>query len=258
MSLRAGEYVLGLVHEEFADWDSGRGRPRVVSAVRALRLALCYLRRNCTYEELAEDNGMAASTAWFYAQLMTEFLAEVLGRSDDDLRAAVAGKVWLVDGSLVPVFNWRHRHDLYSGKHRRYGVNVQAVVDLHGRLVGVSRAFPGSRHDRWCFEQAGYGEILPSSGGGIGDSGYQGSGLISPIKKQPGIDRLDHDIEFNTGLAKIRAAAEWGFAHLKNWRVLATRYRGDLRRIDTVIQAAAGLQIINERFSDRKLTFRQG
>lgn len=258
LSIRAGEYVLRLVREEFKDWDRGCGRPRAVTVAEAARLTLCHLRRNCTYGELAEDNGIASSTAWFYVQLMTNFLAEMLGYSGEDLRAAVSGKVCLVDGTLVPVFNWRHRRDLYSGKHRRPGVNVQGMMDLHGRLLGTSRAFPGSRHDIWCFEQAGFADILVCSGGGVGDSGYQGSSLISPIKKQPGIDRLEHDIEFNTGLARIRVGAEWGFAHLKNWRIIASRYRGDLRRIDAVIQAVTGLQILNERFSVRRLTFRPG
>jgi hypothetical protein len=258
LSLRAGEYVVGLVHEEFGDWDCVRGRPRAVSAVGALRLALCHLRRNCTYGELAEDNEVSASTAWFYVRLMTVFLADVLGCSDEDLRGAVAGKMCLVDGSLVPVLNWRHRRDLYSGKHRRYGVNVQAIVDIHGRVVGTSRAFPGSRHDSWCFEQVGWNAVLVGSGGGVGDAGYQGCGLVSPIKKRPGVDRLEHDTEFNAGLAKIRAGVEWGFAHLKNWRILAGRYRGDLHRIDSVIQAVTGLQILNERFSARRLAFRAG
>jgi len=36
---------------------------------------------------------------------------------------------------------------------------------------------------------------------------------------------------------------------------LASRYRSDLARIDTVIQAIAGLQIVNEHFSDRRLSF---
>lgn len=166
-----------------------------------MRLALCHLRRNCTYGELAQDNGMSPSTAWFYVQLMTEFLAEVLGRSDEDLRVAVSGKVCLVDGSLVPAFNWRHRRDLYSGKHRKAGVNVQAIVDVHGRLVGTSHAFPGSRHDSWCFEESGFVDILASSGGGIGDSGYQGSDLISPIKKKPGTDSFGsrHRVQHRPG-----------------------------------------------------------
>jgi hypothetical protein len=258
LSVRAGEYVVGLVEEEFGDWDRGRGRPRSVSAVQALGMALRHLRRNATYVDLGEDYAVAPSTAWGYVKVMTEFLAWVTGSSQEDLEAAVAGKVCLVDGSLVPVFNWRHRRDLYSGKHRRHGVNVQVVTDVHGRLIGVSRAFPGARHDRWCFEEAGLADLLAGSGGDVADSGYQGSGMITPVRKRPATGRSEHDKDFNTGLAKIRVGAEWGFAHAKNWRILASRYRGDLQNIDSVIQAVTGLQIINERFSSRRLTFHRG
>lgn len=244
--------------EEFRDWDSGRGRRRSVSAVEVLGMTLRHLRRNATYVDLSEDYGVAPSTAWGYVNEMTRFLADVLGSTRAGLKAAVAGKVCLVDGSLVPVFNWRHRRDLYSGKHRRYGVNIQVVTDLHGRLIGVSRAFPGARHDQWCFEEAAMADLLAASAGDVADSGYQGSGMITPVKKKPGATRSQDDKDFNTALAKIRVGAEWGFAHAKNWRVLSGRYRGDLENIDCVIQAVTGLQIINERFSGRRLTFHRG
>ncbi|MGH3998627.1 MAG: transposase family protein, partial [Pseudonocardiaceae bacterium] len=73
--------------------------------------------------------------------------------------------------------------------------------------------------------------------------------------KKPGAPRAESDIEFNTALAKIRVGAEWGIGHIKNWRILTSRYRGNLSRIDTVIQAVTGLQIINEHLSGRRLTF---
>ncbi len=167
----------------------------------------------------------------------------------------VAGKVCLIDGSLVPTFHWRHRADLYSGKHRKHRVNVQAILDLHGRLVALSPAYPGCRHDTWCFRQAGFAALLETAAERIADSGYQGCNLIAPLKKKPGVDRANSDIEFNTDLAKIRVGAEWGIAQVKNWRILASRYRGELSRIDTVVQAVAGLQIINERFTGRRLSF---
>lgn len=45
-----------------------------------------------------------------------------------------------------------------------------------------------------------------------------------------------------------------GVAHLKDWRILASRYRSDLSRIDTDIQAT-GLQKLNEQFAERNLSF---
>ncbi len=228
---------------------------KALSVEQALRLALVYLRRNSTYGELGEDVGVVASTAWEYVQLMTGFLAEVLGCGLEELPALVAGKVCLVDNTLVPTFNWRYRHDLYSGKHRRYGVSVAVLADLHGRVRGTGRAHPGSRHDAWCFGQDRLRQRLGRAGAVVGDAGYQGCGIITPIKKKPGVPRCAADKQFNTAVARLRVGVEWAIAHLKNWRILATRYRGDLSRLDTVIAAVVGLHMLNERFSERHLTF---
>jgi hypothetical protein len=255
LSNRAASVVVKMAEDAFPDWHRPRGRPKAVDLVDALRLALTHLRRNTTYEELGQDNTLAASTAWSYVQTMTAFLADALGVDAAWLAVMVRDKVCLVDGTLVTVFNWRHRSDLYSGKHRRYGMNLQVVVDLHGRLVGMSRPLPGSWHDVHCLVESGLMPALSGSGGWIGDAGYQGRAGISPIKKKPGVDRAAPDREFNTALAKLRAPGEWANAHLKNWRILATRYRGDLRRLDNVTAAVCGLQILNEQFSERRLSF---
>jgi hypothetical protein len=248
-----------MVELEFPDWDKAVGRPRGLSLVAALRLTLCRLRRNATYNDLSEDFGIGVTTAWSYHQKMVAFLADVLGCSDEQtLSMLVAGTVCLVDGSLIPTFNWRHRKDLLSGKHRRNGVNVQFFVDLHGRVVGASRAFPGSWHDVHCFREAGWVNVVKRSGGCIGDLGYEGEPDVNtPIKRKPGIPLVDWQQQFNTQLAKIRVGAEWGIGHMKNWRILTSRYRSDLSRIDADIQAAVGLQKINELLSGRRLTFRR-
>ena len=110
-------------------------------------MTLMRLRRNVTFAELGEDLAPAASTAWGYLQEIATMLGELLAVDIDDLAESVKGKVCLVDGTLVTVFNWRHRNDLFSGKHRQYGMNVQVVADLHGQVLSVSRGFPGSWHD---------------------------------------------------------------------------------------------------------------
>ncbi len=108
-------------------------------------MTLVQLRRNNTYEELGKDFGVTRQTTWNNIQMIVGFLADVLScDTQEDLPALLAGKIYLVDGSLVMVINWRHRTDLYSGKHRRYEINIQVVVDLHGRIIAVSKAFPGS------------------------------------------------------------------------------------------------------------------
>ncbi len=49
-------------------------------------------------------------------------------------------------------------------------------------------------------------------------------------------------------------AAERSIAHLKNWRI-TTRYRSDLSRIDTDIQAVVDRQQLNQHTSGHQLTY---
>lgn len=257
LSRKAAALVVELAEEAFPDWDRGIGRPKGLTLVEALRLSLCRLRRNATYNDLHEDFAVAASTAWGHHQTMVAFLAETLGTTDEELPALLTGRIFLVDGTLIPTFNWRHRKDLLSGKHRKHGVNAQLFVDVHGRIIAASRTFPGSWHDIHCLRESGWVTLLRDLGHAAGDTGYLGepAAVLTPIKKKPGIDLTAGQRAFNTTYARIRVGAEWGVGHAKNWRILSTRYRSDLERLDTDLQAVIGLQKLNEEFSNRRLTF---
>ncbi len=65
----------------------------------------------------------------------------------------------------MPTLRWRHRKDLPSGKQRRYGVNIRRFVDLPGRLICASLAFPGSWHDMHCFREAGWVDMIAHASG---------------------------------------------------------------------------------------------
>jgi DDE superfamily endonuclease/Helix-turn-helix of DDE superfamily endonuclease len=257
LSMKAAAVIVDLAEQNFPDWNRGIGRPKALTLIDALRLSLCRLRRNATYHDLHEDFAVAESTAWDYHQKLVAFLADVLGTTDEELPALLTGRIFLIDGTLIPTFNWRHRKDLLSGKHRKHGVNAQLFVDVHGRIIAASGAFPGSWHDIHCLREAGWVALLKEKGHAVGDSGYQGEpdAVKTPIKRRPGIDLTDNQKEYNTTFARIRVGVEWGVGHAKNWRILTTRYRSDLERIDTDIQAAIGLQKLNEEFSGRRLTF---
>ena len=219
---------------------------------------MCRLRRNASYQDLHEDLGIATSTAWNDHQTRVCFLAEVLGCPDEDgLAVLVAGRVCRVEDTLVPTVNWRHRSDLRSGKHRRHGMNVGLLVDLHGQIILASPAFPGSWHDGHRFREAGWVDLLHHADGGIGDLGYEDEPNVvhTPIKKRSNIDLCDHERQPTRTFARIRVSVEWRGGHLKNRRILATRYRSDLARIDTDIQTTVGLHKLNEHFSGRPPTY---
>lgn len=257
LSHKAAEHIVEMARQEFEEtWHKPVGRPKSLGWLGALRLCLVRLRRNVTFEELGEDFGVAKTVAFGYHHEMTEFLADAIGCSTEDLKRGVKrGKVFLVDGTLIPTWNWRHRKDLFSGKHKRYGVNVQVVADIHGRVEAVSKARPGSWHDKRCHDEAGLDAALDGAGGKVGDSGYQGTGLTTPEKRKPKTELTPRQKRYNKSVSKIRVAVEWAIGHLKNWRIMTTRYRGVINhRLDNTILAVAGLQRLNDLYSTRSLS----
>jgi len=65
----------------------------------------------------------------------------------------------------------------------------------------------------------------------IGDKGYVGLGMITPIKKPPHRDLLDWEKEFNTAINRIRWKTEQTIAKLKTWRILHSDSRRSLETL---------------------------
>ncbi|MEU5307104.1 hypothetical protein ACH4YO_42665, partial [Streptomyces noursei] len=59
--------------------------------------------------------------------------------------------------------------------------------------------------------------------------------------KPPGQERSAGDKVANRSDNTLRAAIERAIAHLKNWKILATRYRGPLTRFTLVTKTVTAL-----------------
>ncbi|WP_261556266.1 transposase family protein [Frankia tisae] len=101
LSRKAAEAVVAMAEQHFPDWNRHQGRPRGLDLIAALRLTLCRLRRNATYNDLAEDFGIGVTTVWTYHQTMVTFLADTLATTTEALSRQVQGLVCLIDGTLV-------------------------------------------------------------------------------------------------------------------------------------------------------------
>ena len=74
--------------------------------------------------------------------------------------------------------------ELYSGKHKTTGVNVRVACDLTGRLAFISYPMPGRTHDAHALKETGLLDHI-TTGQLIGDKGYIGLGMITPVQTQP-------------------------------------------------------------------------
>ncbi len=86
----------------------------------------------------------------------------------------------------MPVWSWRGHRELYSGKHRRTGFNVQVVTDAHGELFTVRGPVEGCAHDLRALRESGLSALLASASYVFADKSYRATGYFIPRRKPIG------------------------------------------------------------------------
>lgn len=217
------------------------GRMWALGLYKSVVLVLFLLRQNPVQKAAAELFGVSQATVSRRWTALLPVVEKVLAGHVPDPAEVSAGRIVLVDGTLVTTWDWRSEGTrLFSGKHRDTGFNLQVAATLAGDLLAVSAPVPGSRHDMHAWHQSSFPEVFAECEG-IGDLGYVGSGLITPRRKPPGQERSAGDRAANRSVNTLRAAVERAIAHLKDWKIFATRYRGPLTRFPAIVKAVTAL-----------------
>ena len=96
----------------------------------------------------------------------------------------------IIDGTLLQCWSWKDHSELYSGKHKTTGLNVQVACTLSGTLAWISDPQDGCTHDAQALHRSGLLDVpatdLPDGASPprhIGDKGYIGLGMITPKRK---------------------------------------------------------------------------
>ncbi len=214
--------------------------PPILGLFKSVVVTLTYLRRNRVQAEIAESFGVSQSTVSRAVQALTPALGRVLADCVPVAEDLDPRTQYIVDGTLLPCWSWHGHRELYSGKHQTTGLNVQVACDLHGRLAWISDPVDGCRHDTAALAASGVLDTL-DPGTWMGDKGYLGNGMTTPIRKPADRDLLDWEKEFNTQVNKIRYLIEQTIAHLKTWRILHTDYRRPLATFTATITTVIAL-----------------
>lgn len=224
-----------------------RTRWRKLDPQRQALLVLAHLRNGDTYARLAAGFGVGVATVFRYVREAVDLLAA----SAPSLTAALwrlahnGHMLGILDGTLIAtdrlggVLNRRY----FAGKHKRHGVNLQALVDpRRGDLVWISAGLPGCTPDITAARAHG---ILTAARVAevelLGDKGYQGAGpgVLSPHK---GRALTANQRAHNKMVNSLRGPGERGFATLKTWRVL-TKIRACPQRVDALARAVLTLHL---------------
>ena len=184
------KYTTGLPVGKFADLlarlreEGVEGYPPSLGLRGSLKAALIYMRHNIPQTVIGEQLDVSQPTVSRAIKVMTG--AIILALRDMLLTAEEVpeGCDYVLDGTLFPCWSWRAHRELWSGKHKTTGMNVQILVLPNGRLVWASDPYPGSMHDVAALDASGLLDGLDPSGW-IADKGYIGKGMITPHKKPP-------------------------------------------------------------------------
>lgn len=224
--------------------DGGR-RPRTMPTILDLRsqvrMVVMMVRQNITQTVAAEFFGVSQPTVSRVYRCLMPLLDRVLCVHEPDLESVVANRVPLVDGTDVPTRNRTNAEENYSGKRHRQGLNIQVMASESGALLAVSQVAPGCRHDSRAFAESGWAEMLADHEW-LADSAYVGTNATTPKKRTKYRDLTNHERAINHSISSRRSAVERCIAHLKNWKILATGYRGRLPELPNVIRIIIRLE----------------
>lgn len=229
---------------------------RALTCFHQAVFGLRWFRQNLDVPALARDHGISRATGYRYLNEVVTVLAAQAPDLHDVLRKAKQDGVThlILDGKLFSTDRLSEQTTSvkgeqidawYSGKHRKPGGNVQALMEPNGFPLWVSEVEPGSVHDVTAARAHVLGALywayshldLPT----LADGGYEGSGIgvFTPVKQPAGDHALDVDNRTHNALLRgLRCLGERGFALLTGrWRVLR-HITTSPRKISDITKAA--------------------
>lgn len=222
------------------------GRPAALGLYDSVVLVIHLLRRNPVQHVAAAFFHVSQATVSRRWDLLRPVIATVLEDLAPDPRAIIRAGTALVDGTICPTWDWKHRGDLYSVKAGYAGMNVQIACSMDGDLAAIGpMPIPGARHDAHAYAASGL-KTLMNGIHQLADLGYVGvEGIdLVPYKRRPSSDLHENHKRDNKLLSGVRAVVERAVAHVKSWRILSEeggRYRAPLEKFPEVLAAVTGL-----------------
>jgi hypothetical protein len=259
-------HVAGLLRAERRARATRRGTRALTCFYQAL-LVLVWFRKGEDTTTLGAGFGVSRATAYRYLGEAIGVLAAQTPALHDALER-VAADGWshvILDGKLFDTdrlaettrsVKGKTIDAWYSGKHRDFGANIQAVMRPDGLPIWTSPAMPGHLHDLSCAQVLGITGALYWAASTLdlptlADSGDDGTrkGIHTPYK-QPGDGRqlADDHRTHNLLLRSMRSLGERGFAILTGrWRTLR-HTTASPRALGDIIAAALHLTHFEYRY----------
>jgi hypothetical protein len=156
------------------------------------------------------------------------------------------------------------RKRYFSGKKKAFTLKTQVVTDDGIGILAISVCVPGAVHDKKPGDDLQTVARLPDGCEAVADKGYQGMagqvGLVAirnpdtgavqlvprltvctPFKKVAGQELTEQQQAFNSRLGAVRVRVEHGIGWIKNWAIMANRFRCSHLIYTSIMQTVCGL-----------------
>ena len=123
--------------------------PPILGLYTSVVVTLTYVRRNRVQAEIAETFEVSQPTISRAITATTGLIGRALRSYVPTADELDDRTQYVVDGTLLPCWSWAAHPELYSGKHKTTGLNVQVLGTLDGKLAWISDPVNGARHDTY-------------------------------------------------------------------------------------------------------------
>jgi hypothetical protein len=184
-----------------------------------------------------------------------------------DLEQLAAGRV-LIDATEQQVYHPgksnEKRLKFFSGKKKQFTRKTPFATDGEHHLEAISVSVPGAKSDIKLSDEVGTVERLPDDCEAQADKGYQGLAkrvslvtvqdaetgaqkqvprliVKTPFKKPKGGELNEEQKAYNQAIGQVRVRVEHCIGWVKNWAIIATRFRCAHAIYTEVMQVVCGL-----------------
>lgn len=217
-----------------------------------LMLLLIYYRSYISQEFLGYLFGIDDSRVCRLIKRLEPLLARVVAIRKDRHLSQKEVENLIIDATEQPIERPKKKQkQYYSGKKKRHTLKTEIRVTPTGRIVNVSKTFPGCVHD---FEVYKNGPPIHRDSRAFADSGYQGLDKLHqateiPYKKSKDRKLDKEEREYNLGLSRFRIKVENILCQIKVFRILSDRYRNKRKRYAVKFNIIAGIVNLKNGFS---------
>jgi DDE superfamily endonuclease len=216
-------------------------------------MVVALMRRNLVQDVAGAFFGVSQPTVSRRWGLLRPVIADALDEFVPNPKDVIGVGSVLVDGTICPTWDRSAIPDLFSGKARYPGFNVQIAADLDGRLAAVGmQMVRGARHDAHAYAASGLADLLADiNTSPIPATSGSTESISCPTKNPRGRELHQNQTAFNTALSGIRAAVERAVAHLKTWRMLSEeggRYRAPIHKVPSALKTIVALHFFAETY----------